>query len=173
MTDTSPSPDLGARVTSPPVRSRTEPTGWVGWIVFAAVMLIMVGLLHAIEGFVALFKDSYYLVASSGLVVNVDYTGWGWLHLILGLAVAATGAALFTGCNQLLAAWGARHRKRADPELRAIHRQQNANNGAALAVGALIDGIPESIVIGVSLLEGGYSLSGLASAAAAHLEALL
>jgi hypothetical protein len=69
----------------------------VGWIVFAAVMLIMVGLLHAIEGFVALFKDSYYLVASSGLVVNVDYTGWGWLHLILGLAVAATGAALFTG----------------------------------------------------------------------------
>jgi hypothetical protein len=97
MTDTSPSPDLGARVTSPPVRSRTEPTGWVGWIVFAAVMLIMVGLLHAIEGFVALFKDSYYLVASSGLVVNVDYTGWGWLHLILGLAVAATGAALFTG----------------------------------------------------------------------------
>jgi len=69
----------------------------VGWIVFAAVMLIMVGILHAIEGFVALFKDDYYLVRSSGLVINVDYTGWGWVHLILGLAVAATGAALFTG----------------------------------------------------------------------------
>jgi ZIP family zinc transporter len=65
------------------------------------------------------------------------------------------GAALFTLCNLLLAAWGARHRKRADPELRAVHKQQNANNGAALALGALIDGIPESIVIGVSLLEGG------------------
>ncbi|MEA3064434.1 MAG: zinc transporter, family [Sphingomonadales bacterium] len=65
------------------------------------------------------------------------------------------GAALFTACNQLLAAWGARHRKRADPELRATHKQQNENNGAALALGALIDGIPESIVIGVSLLEGG------------------
>jgi ZIP family zinc transporter len=62
------------------------------------------------------------------------------------------GAAFFTLCNQLLAAWGARHRKRSDPELRKTHDQ---NNGAALALGALIDGVPESIVIGVSLLEGG------------------
>jgi ZIP family zinc transporter len=65
------------------------------------------------------------------------------------------GAALFTFLNQLLSAWGARHRKRADPELRSTHKKQAENNGAALALGALIDGIPESIVIGVSLLEGG------------------
>src|SRR4051795_1763231 len=97
MTDTSSSPDVGARVPSQSARPRKEPTGWVGWIVFAAVMLIMIGLLHAIEGFVALFKDSYYLVRSSGLIVNVDYTGWGWTHIILGLLVAGAGAALFTG----------------------------------------------------------------------------
>jgi hypothetical protein len=97
MTDTSSTPDVGTRVPSQSARPRREPTGWVGWIVFAAVMLIMIGLLHAIEGFVALFKDSYYLVRSSGLIVNVDYTGWGWVHLILGLLIAATGAALFTG----------------------------------------------------------------------------
>ena len=65
------------------------------------------------------------------------------------------GAALFTLLNQLLAAWGARHRKRADPLLRSEHKAAAGNNGAALALGALIDGIPESIVIGVSLLEGG------------------
>jgi hypothetical protein len=97
MTDTSSSPDMGTRFPSQSASPRSEPTGWVGWIVFAAVMLIMIGLLHAIEGFVALFKDSYYLVRSSGLVVNVDYTAWGWVHLLLGLAIAATGAALFTG----------------------------------------------------------------------------
>jgi ZIP family zinc transporter len=65
------------------------------------------------------------------------------------------GALLFTVLNQLLATWGARHRKRSDPKLRAAHRTENPDNGAALALGALIDGIPESIVIGVSLLEGG------------------
>lgn len=65
------------------------------------------------------------------------------------------GAALFTLCNRLLSLWGARHRKRADAALRATHREQNENNGAALALGALLDGIPESIVIGVSLLQGG------------------
>jgi hypothetical protein len=99
MTDTSSSAGLGARASAvpgpPPVQS--EPTGWVGWIVFAAVMMIMIGILHAIEGFVAIFKDSYYLVAKSGLVLTMDYTAWGWTHLILGLVIAGTGAALFTG----------------------------------------------------------------------------
>ena len=65
------------------------------------------------------------------------------------------GAAIFTVCNLALAAYGARHRKRATPEHRDEDKQANPNNGGALAIGALLDGIPESIVIGVSLLKGG------------------
>jgi ZIP family zinc transporter len=65
------------------------------------------------------------------------------------------GALLFTSANKLLAAWGAKHRKRADPAHRGHDRKQNDANANALAVGALLDGIPESIVIGVSLLRGG------------------
>src|SRR4051794_31468372 len=97
MTDTSSSPNVGTRVPAQPRGSLREPTAWVGWIVFAAVMMIMVGILHAIEGFVALFKDTYYLVGKSGLVFTMDYTAWGWTHLIVGLLVAGAGAALFTG----------------------------------------------------------------------------
>lgn len=65
------------------------------------------------------------------------------------------GALAYTGCNRLLAAWGARHRKRSEGRVRASHKEACENNASSLALGALLDGIPESIVIGVSLLEGG------------------
>ncbi len=65
------------------------------------------------------------------------------------------GALAFTLANQLLAAWGAKHRKRADPAHRDGDRDKNSKNANALAIGAVLDGVPESIVIGVSLLRGG------------------
>jgi hypothetical protein len=74
-----------------------QPSGWVGWISFAAFMLILLGCFHAIQGLVALFDDQKFLVADSGLVVSVDYTAWGWVHLIGGIIVVLAGVALFTG----------------------------------------------------------------------------
>jgi len=83
-------------------RSRTRledplPTAWFGWVVFAGIMMIMIGSFHALAGLVALFEDDYYVTTSSGLVVNVDYTAWGWAHLILGALIALAGIALFAG----------------------------------------------------------------------------
>ncbi|MET0181191.1 MAG: ZIP family zinc transporter [Novosphingobium sp.] len=66
------------------------------------------------------------------------------------------GATVYTVLNMALAARGARHRKRSDAAARGTHATAApAGNSAALALGALIDGIPESIVIGTSLLAGG------------------
>ena len=73
------------------------PSGWAGWVLFGAMMMILLGSFQAIAGLVALFDDGYYLVAPSGLVVNVDYTAWGWVHLIVGIVALAAGAGLFTG----------------------------------------------------------------------------
>jgi hypothetical protein len=98
MSSTSSTPGLGTKVPPQPSRSTSpQTTGWVGWIIFAAVMMMMIGGLHVIEGLVAIFKDTYYLVADSGLVVSVDYTAWGWVHLILGIVVAGAGFALLSG----------------------------------------------------------------------------
>jgi len=78
-------------------RAGGAPSGWVGWIIFAGVMMIMVGSFHVIQGLVAVFNDEYYLVTKSGLTVKLDYTGWGWIHIIAGLVVIGAGLALFAG----------------------------------------------------------------------------
>ena len=76
---------------------RRTSSAWVGWVVFAAVIAITMGAFEAIEGLVAIFKDQYYLVPSTGLVVSVDYTVWGWVHLIIGVVSILAGIALLQG----------------------------------------------------------------------------
>jgi hypothetical protein len=77
---------------------RSAPSGaWVGWIVFAGVMMIMMGAFQGIAGLVAIFKDDYFLVPNTGLVVTVDYTAWGWVHLILGIIAVLAGFAVIRG----------------------------------------------------------------------------
>ncbi|GIF02627.1 DUF7144 family membrane protein [Actinoplanes siamensis] len=78
----------------PPV---TEPTAWVGAVVFAGVMLLLVGGFQVIEGMVAILRDTYYVTTSSGLVLTFDYTVWGWTHLVLGALAILTGIGVFLG----------------------------------------------------------------------------
>ena len=72
-------------------------TGWAGWLVFASFMMFLVGTFQAIQGLVAIFDDGYYVVRESGLVVNVDYTAWGFIHLLLGILLILCGAGVLTG----------------------------------------------------------------------------
>jgi len=72
-------------------------TAWVGWLVFAGVMALMVGAFQVIQGLVALFDDGFYAVRSNGLVIHVNYNAWGWTHLIIGALLILTGVGLMTG----------------------------------------------------------------------------
>lgn len=87
--------------TQPPSAHRAdaapEPTAWAGWVVFASVMMMVVGAFQAVVGLTALFDSGYYVVGQSGLLVNVDYTAWGWVHVALGALAVAAGIGLLAG----------------------------------------------------------------------------
>jgi hypothetical protein len=68
----------------------------MGWIAFAACMMIMVGVFHIIAGLSGIIGDTAY-VATPNYVFAFDSTTWGWIHLLAGALVALAGAALFQG----------------------------------------------------------------------------
>src|SRR5438128_722665 len=90
------------RSSSAPMSSHVDaplPSGWTGWVLFASVLMTFVGVIHLMQGFVALFDHNYYAVSSNGLVIQANYTTWGWTHLIFGVAILVAGLFLPTGAT--------------------------------------------------------------------------
>jgi hypothetical protein len=78
-------------------RAERETSGTaVGFILFAAIMMLMVGIFQAIEGLVAIFENEFY-VATRNYLFQFDATTWGWIHLIGGIIVALAGWGLLSG----------------------------------------------------------------------------
>jgi hypothetical protein len=68
-----------------------------GWALFAITLLVLVGGFQIINGLVALFRSGTYRVGSSALVVDVDYTTWGWVHIGLGVLALVAAFGLTSG----------------------------------------------------------------------------
>jgi hypothetical protein len=78
-------------------RAARETSGWaVGFILFAAIMLIMVGVFQGLQGLVAIFENEFY-VATRNYTFKFDATTWGWIHLIFGVIMAFAGWGLLSG----------------------------------------------------------------------------
>jgi hypothetical protein len=71
-------------------------TGWVGWGVFAATMMIIGGALNAFYGIVAAVNDDWVVWTNRGAVYLV-ITEWGWVHIIVGGLVVLAGIGVLSG----------------------------------------------------------------------------
>lgn len=77
-------------------KSNSDISGWVGWVYFAGFILILNGAFQSIAGIVALFKNEVFVVAEQNLWL-LDYTTWGWAHLLLGIFLLFAGSAIISG----------------------------------------------------------------------------
>ena len=114
---------------------------------FARVPQRAIGAIMAFGGGVLISALSFDLMDEAYERGGFDATAAGFL----------AGAAVYTAANWVLARRGAKHRKRSGHHHAARQPSEgdHLGSGTAIAVGALLDGIPESMVIGLSLLSGG------------------
>jgi hypothetical protein len=82
--------------TGEPAHSLAEPAE-AGWASFAVVILFMVAVFQIVDGLVALLRENTYLRTDDGLVVTIDYSVWGWIHLGLGALAAVAAFGLLGG----------------------------------------------------------------------------
>lgn len=85
------------RSTVPAPGGEPGTSAWVGWVGFAGVAMVVLGVFHIVQGLVALLKNDYFVVRSNRLLVDVGYTAWGWVHLVLGAIVLVAGFMVFAG----------------------------------------------------------------------------
>jgi hypothetical protein len=67
-----------------------------GLTILAAVLMMVSGAWMFLEGLAAVIRGSFFVVLPH-YIYSISVTGWGWFHLILGVIVAAVGAAVLTG----------------------------------------------------------------------------
>jgi zinc transporter, ZIP family len=158
-------------VATPPAYSRAFPAGYTdampetllagAWGGVAGCAL----LLGAAVGYgvrVPQWGVASVMAFGAGVLLSaVSFELVGEAYGLAGLAPAAAGtvggALAYTAGNACLARRGARHRKRSGRPAQPSQpsEAEHAGSGLALALGALLDGVPESAAIGVSLLDGG------------------
>jgi hypothetical protein len=79
-------------------RSDTSSSASAGVIVFASVMMMIIGIFDVFTGLAALIRNELYVVTQD-YVFKFDVTTWGWIHLVLGTVVFLAGLSLLTGAT--------------------------------------------------------------------------
>ena len=80
---------------APPAPS-TRSGAAVGFTIFAAAMMVLIGIFQMLAGVIAVVDDEFYVVTQEW-IFQFDVSTWGWIHLVLGAVILAAGIGLFTG----------------------------------------------------------------------------
>jgi hypothetical protein len=66
-----------------------------GWVIFAAVMLLIVGVLNVVWGIAAIADSKFFIQDQKYILSNLN--AWGWITLIIGVLQLFAGFSLWSG----------------------------------------------------------------------------
>ena len=76
--------------------TNSQPSGWVGWVYFAGILMLVRAFFQAFLGIVALTQSNFYVVTSDRLAVY-NFTAWGWIHLAISVILLTAAFSVFAG----------------------------------------------------------------------------
>ncbi|WP_117214857.1 DUF7144 family membrane protein [Allorhizocola rhizosphaerae] len=74
------------------------------WPAFAGIITTLLGVFNIVEGLLTMFNERYG-GQYGGYFFFLNLTGWGVLHLLLGLVLTAVGVVLFVGLEFEYSDW--------------------------------------------------------------------
>lgn len=72
-------------------------TRWLGWIIFAGIVMLAIGVVQVLYGFAALMRTGTTFISQTGTSVTLDMSNVGLTYLIVGAVLAATGIGVMFG----------------------------------------------------------------------------
>ncbi len=76
--------------------TETKVTSWTGWVVFAAALMLIEGIMQILYGLGALL-GAHWFVYAHGSAYVLSASSWGWWMLLAGMLLTVSGALLWTG----------------------------------------------------------------------------
>ncbi|MFD8983961.1 hypothetical protein [Streptomyces sp. NPDC059564] len=91
---------MSQQTTTPrPPHSGGAGSAWAaGGTMFAAVLLLVDGVLGVIKGIAGIAEDEVYTRLGS-YVFKFNVEAWGWIHLVVGVVLIVVGIGLFKGAG--------------------------------------------------------------------------